>query len=164
MLFRSDALPWDLIFIGAAIAVSAELAGIPSLPFAIGIYLPVHLSACIGVGGVIRLFLEKAYPLRKRDTDGSAEVDERRRTVISQGTLFCSGMIAGEGLVGIALAVVAVAGLGDALDISEYLSALGLPSALFSVISLIAFGTVIALLLAFSLWRRKDVRGGKNEG
>ena len=159
-----DALPWDLIFIGAAIAVSAELAGIPSLPFAIGIYLPIHLSACIGIGGAVRLFLEKAYPFRKRGTQtDEPEGLERRRQVISQGTLFCSGMIAGEGLVGIALAILAVAGLGDALDISEYLSALGLPPALYSVLSLVAFGIVIALLLAFSVVRRKQTGVDKNE-
>ncbi|MBR2916176.1 MAG: oligopeptide transporter, OPT family, partial [Clostridia bacterium] len=48
-------LPWALVFIGVFIAVIAEILGIPVLPFAIGIYLPVQLNACIMIGGLIRL-------------------------------------------------------------------------------------------------------------
>ena len=49
-------LPWALIISGACIAVVAELLRIPVLPFAIGIYLPVQLNACIMIGGVTLLF------------------------------------------------------------------------------------------------------------
>lgn len=46
-------LPWNLVFIGAIIAVIVEIIRIPVLPFAIGIYLPVQLNACIMVGGLV---------------------------------------------------------------------------------------------------------------
>ena len=52
-------LPWTLVFIGVFIAIVVEVIGIPVLPFAIGIYLPVQLNACIMVGGLVRLALEK---------------------------------------------------------------------------------------------------------
>ena len=52
-------LPWGLILIGVCIAVVVEIVGIPVLPFAIGVYLPVQLNACIMVGGIIRLFFDR---------------------------------------------------------------------------------------------------------
>ena len=94
-------LPWALVFTGVFIAIAVEIVGIPVLPFAIGVYLPVQLNACIMVGGLIRLCLDK---LKKE----KAEKDR----IVNDGILFCSGMIAGEGLVGIALAVLAVFGVG----------------------------------------------------
>lgn len=84
-------LPWNLILAGAAIAVAIEFLGIPSLPFAVGMYLPIHLSSAIMLGGIIRYIVEK---LAKEKVD--------------KGILFSSGMIAGEGLVGIILAIMEV--------------------------------------------------------
>ena len=52
-------LPWNLVFIGVFVALVAEILRIPVLPFAIGLYLPIHLSTPIMAGGLIRLFLEK---------------------------------------------------------------------------------------------------------
>lgn len=83
-------LPWTLVIIGIFITVVAELAGIPVLPFAIGLYLPIHLSACVMIGGIGKLIADKIKPESKK------------------GTLFCSGMIAGEGLAGIFLALITV--------------------------------------------------------
>lgn len=94
-------LPWGLVFTGVFIAVAVEIIGIPVLPFAIGLYLPIHLSTPIMVGGLIRLWVEK----RKFKSE------ERRQEVINDGVLYSSGMIAGEGLVGILLAVFAVFGI-----------------------------------------------------
>ena len=94
-------LPWGLVFTGVFIAIAVEVVGIPVLPFAIGLYLPIHLSTPIMVGGLIRLWAEK----RK------CKSEERRGEIINDGVLFSSGMIAGEGLVGILLAVFAVVGL-----------------------------------------------------
>ena len=94
-------LPWGLVFTGVFIAVAVEIIGIPVLPFAIGLYLPIHLSAPIMVGGLIKLWVEK----RKFKSE------KRRDEVINDGILFSSGMIAGEGLVGILLAVFAVFGI-----------------------------------------------------
>lgn len=99
-------LPWALVFIGVFIGVAIEILGIPVLPVAIGLYLPLELSATIMVGGIIRWFVE-------RNSSGNEE-----RKEASGGILFCSGLIAGEGLMGILLAVFAVLGVLDALDLS----------------------------------------------
>ena len=92
-------LPWNLVFIGAIIAVIVEIIRIPVLPFAIGIYLPVQLNACIMVGGLIRLAMDKMN-----------KTEEEKKEITNDGILFCSGMIAGQGLVGILLAFLAVLG------------------------------------------------------
>lgn len=91
-------LPWVLIFAGAGIAILIEILGIPVLPFAVGLYLPLSLSAGIMVGGVVRLFVDK----RKFAND------EDRKQAVDRGILYTSGMIAGEGLVGVMLALFAV--------------------------------------------------------
>ncbi|MDO4942867.1 MAG: oligopeptide transporter, OPT family [Lachnospiraceae bacterium] len=95
-------LPWTLIFMGVFIAIAVEVLGIPVLAFAIGLYLPIHLSSPIFVGGLIKWYMEKK---RKYDSE------EARKNAIESGILYSSGMIAGEGLVGILLAVFAVLGL-----------------------------------------------------
>ncbi len=94
-------LPWGLVFTGVFIAIAVEIIGIPVLPFAIGLYLPIHLSTPIMIGGLIRLWIDK----RKFASE------ERRKEVADNGVLFSSGMIAGEGLIGILLAVFAVFGI-----------------------------------------------------
>lgn len=98
-------LPWGLVFTGVFIAIAVEIVGIPVLPFAIGLYLPIHLSTPIMVGGLVRLWVDK----RKFQSE------ERRAEVINDGILFSSGMIAGEGLVGILLAIFAVFGINLSL-------------------------------------------------
>ena len=136
----SGNLPWGLILIGVCLAVIIEILGIPVLPVAIGIYLPVQLNACIMVGGIIRWFFDKM-----RDS-------EKKERTTSDGILFCSGMIAGEGLVGILLAVLAVFGVGEALDLS---GALNLPEWAATIGSLIVFALVILSLLAFTVWKKQ---------
>lgn len=111
-------LPWTLIFVGIFIAVAMEIMRIPVLPFAVGLYLPVHLSAGIMVGGVFREVVKR----RKGDEEG--------------GILFSSGMIAGEGLIGILLALFAITGLNMDLGIS--VGQLG--TILFFILLLVAFG------------------------
>lgn len=101
-------LPWGLIFIGIFIAIAVEVLRIPVLPVAIGLYLPLELSTCIMLGGLIRLFLEK----RKL-----SEEDKKRK--LNNGILFSSGMIAGEGLVGIFLALLAVFSVEHKIDLSQ---------------------------------------------
>ncbi len=134
-------LPWGLVFIGVFIAVVVELIGIPVLPFAIGIYLPIHLNACIMVGGLIRLALDK---LKKKD--------EEKKAIVNDGILFCSGMIAGEGLVGIILALLAVFGLDKAIDLS---AKLGISSTASSIGSLVLFAIIILSVLKFSVWKKR---------
>jgi len=91
-------LPWMLVIIGALIAVPLELMSIPALPFTIGLYLPLELSAATMLGGVLRLFVDKR-------NYKSAEEKEKS---VSSSILCCSGMIAGEGIIGIFLAGLAV--------------------------------------------------------
>lgn len=123
-------LPWALIFTGAAIAIVIEILKIPVLPVAVGIYLPFSLSAGIMTGGIIRWFVD-----RKK----GAEAD--RKEAVERGLLYTSGLIAGEGLMGVILAVLAVAKLSDKIDLSGVFS-LGQIGAL----------VVFALLLASLVW------------
>lgn len=101
-------LPWGLVFIGVFIAIVIEILGISVLPVAIGLYLPLELSSTIMIGGVIRWYMDKKA---KGNNDSEA----------GPGVLFCSGLIAGEGLVGIILAILAVIGIDASLDLSGVL-------------------------------------------
>ena len=139
-------LPWTLVFIGAFIAIVIEILGIPVLPFAIGVYLPIHLNACIMVGGIVRLVFDK---MKK-------EKEEKEKN-ISDGILYCSGMIAGEGLVGIILAILAIAGVDSMMDLS---SKLGLPAYVKDLGSLVVFALIVLCLLKFSVWK-KDKKAEK---
>ena len=103
-------LPWSLIFIGVFVAIVIEILGVPVMPVAVGMYLPFSLSAGIMCGGAIRWFVEKRT---KKDEKFNKEAVER-------GTLYTSGLIAGEGLMGILLAVFAV--LHWDIDISSKFS------------------------------------------
>ena len=106
-------LPWALVFTGVFIAIAVEILGLPVLPVAIGIYLPFHLNAGIMLGGLVRLIIEK----RKYASE------KARKDAVESGILYTSGLIAGEGIVGILLAVLAVItvggkSVGDIIDIS----------------------------------------------
>ena len=138
----SAQLPWSLVLIGVCIAVVVEIVGIPVLPFAIGVYLPVQLNACIMVGGLVRLALDK---MKMKD-------EKKKNAIVNDGILFCSGMIAGEGLVGIALAVLAIFGIGEMIDISGLLNLSPVAS---SIAGLVVFGLIILSLLKFSVWKKR---------
>ena len=134
-------LPWALVLTGVFIAVVVELIGIPVLPFAIGVYLPVQLNACIMVGGLIRLVLDR---LKRKE-------EEDKKAIINNGILFCSGMIAGEGLVGIALALLTVFGVGSMIDLSAKFA---IPAHILNIGGLVLFGIIILTVLKFSLWKK----------
>jgi putative OPT family oligopeptide transporter len=87
-------LPWALVAIGAGIAIACELLKIPSLPFAVGVYLPVSTMVPVFLGGTLRWFLTK---------DQSGEEKDART---ERGILLGSGFVGGEGLLGVALAAV----------------------------------------------------------
>ena len=91
-------LPWALVAIGAGIAIVCEVFRIPSLPFAVGVYLPVSTMTPIFVGGLIRLWMER----KARNEQEAADRRER-------GVLLGSGFVGGEGLLGVGIALVAVA-------------------------------------------------------
>ena len=119
-------LPWALIFIGVFIAIVVEILHMPVMPFAVGMYLPFSLSAGIMAGGVVRILVEK----RK-----GTENEKKART--DRGLLFTSGMIAGEGIVGILLAVFAVFKIDSKIVLPFQLPQIG---------SLILFIALLALL------------------
>ena len=128
-------LPWPLVFIGVFAAVVVEILGIPVLPVAIGLYLPLELSATIMIGGVTRWIVDK----KSADTNGEA----------SGGVLFCSGLIAGEGLVGILLAVLAVIGVADKINLSGAIN-----TGTMGGIALLAI--MIACVFIFAMPKKKD--------
>ncbi|MEK5475942.1 oligopeptide transporter, OPT family [Paenibacillus sp. FSL R5-0407] len=97
----SENLPWDLIFIGVAAAIVFEFLGLNSLTVAVGIYLPVHVSTPIMVGGLVRWFVE----FISRRNEGLL------KSRIETGTLLASGLIAGESLVGVIIAILIWAGV-----------------------------------------------------
>jgi putative OPT family oligopeptide transporter len=90
-------IPWSFVIAGAGLGAVVELLRLPSLPFAVGLYLPVSTMTPIFVGGCIRRFIEKRH---QRD---EAELNQRRE----RGILFGSGLIAGEGLLGVGIALYA---------------------------------------------------------
>ena len=91
-----QSLPWGLVGIGVGIAIVAELLRIPSLPFAVGVYLPVSTMTPIFLGGLLRLWLEK-----------KGRTEEERIARRDKGVLLGSGFVGGEGLLGVGIAGVA---------------------------------------------------------
>ncbi|WP_431188425.1 OPT/YSL family transporter [Caloranaerobacter azorensis] len=135
-------LPWALVFTGIGIGVVIELMGIPVLPVAVGLYLPIHLSTPIMVGGLLRGILEK----RK---EAEAVIKEK----IESGVLYSSGLIAGEGLLGILLAIFAVIPiedktLGDVIAFGD--GVLGKYGAL------IMFILLVLTLMKYSIWKKVE--------
>ena len=133
-------LPWGLVLVGVCLTVVVEILGLPVLPFAIGVYLPVQLNACIMIGGLIRLFFDK---MKRKD----------KEEVVTDGILYCSGMIAGEGLVGIILAIFAVAGMDGVINLSGLVA---LPSPIPELLSLLVFALMILCLLKFTIWKKRN--------
>jgi len=94
-------LPWTLVLAGISFGVMCELMGIPILPFALGLYLPIHLSAGVVIGGIVRAVVDKKFK----------DNEEVLKEKTEKGVLLASGMVAGESLVGILLAVFAMVGV-----------------------------------------------------
>ena len=141
----SGSLPWTLILIGAFIAFAVFILGLPVLPVAIGLYLPIHLSAAIMIGGIIRTIVDK----KKYSSD------EAKAAAVDRGILYSSGLIAGEGIIGILLAVFAVirvngSSLSDLMDCSRFFS-------LGNIGAILAFALLIGSLCLFIFKeKRKD--------
>ncbi|MFD3155442.1 OPT family oligopeptide transporter [Haloimpatiens sp. FM7330] len=130
-------LPWILLFIGMAIGAVVELLGIPVLPFAIGLYLPISLSTAPILGGFVRGILEK----RKK----GKELALRRES----GILIASGFVAGDSLMGVLLAVVAYKGID--MGFGANIAFLHNP-----VVSLIPYMFLLAVLFYYSNIRRPE--------
>lgn len=136
-------LPWNLVFCGVAIAVVVEVLGIPVLPFAVGLYLPIHLSTPMMVGGLIRWFFDK-----------KAEKNAEAKKGVDRGILYSSGLIAGEGIIGILLAVFAIipfkgSTFGDFINLSGKINLGNIG------------GLVVFALLCATLW--KVIAGKKQD-
>lgn len=121
-------LPWSYVFIGAMCTVVFELLGLPSLAVAIGIYLPIELTATIMIGGFLRKLMDR------KNKASSCEN--------SKGVLFCSGLIAGEGLMGVLLAILTVTKITDKISVGAKL-----PEGLRLAGSIIILATLIALIV-----------------
>ena len=147
-------LPWNMILAGAAIAVVIEILGIPVMPVAVGLYLPLSTTSAIMVGGLIRHWYEKRRFAKEED----------RKEAIDKGILYTSGMIAGEGLVGILLAVFAIVPLASArggfladfLNLSAMDNGLGafLSGPASKILSLAAFAVLMLTMFKFTIWHK----------
>ena len=133
-------LPWALVFTGVFIAVVIEVLGIPVLPVAIGLYLPIHLSTPIMVGGLLRVFLEK----RKYTSE------KAREESVQTGVLFSSGLIAGEGVVGIILAILAIVTI-NGKSIADIVK---LPFSIGQIGGLAVFAVLLGIFLLFTRERK----------
>ena len=131
-------LPWALIFIGVFVAVVVEILKVPVMPFAVGMYLPFSLSAGIMAGGIVRFIVEKIKG-----------TDEEKKDRADRGVLFTSGMIAGEGIMGIVLAVLAVLEVDSAINVTAKLN-ITIPQ----IVSLIIF--VLLLVYLFRVCMKKS--------
>jgi putative OPT family oligopeptide transporter len=122
-------LPWALVLMGVLIAIAVELLGIPSLPFAVGVYLPIQTSVPIFIGGIVRWIVDR---ITKR---GSAESD------MSPGTLLSTGYIAGGTIGGVVVAFMTFApSLTARLDMSARVGDSQWPAAL-------VFSALIVILI-----------------
>lgn len=98
-------LPWDLLVMGGSLSLVGVLAGLPALPFALGIYLPFATMAAVFVGGCVRRWVESR---KKEDLD------------VESGVLCASGFVAGEGLAGVAIAATVLAQGGSKTKPPEF--------------------------------------------
>lgn len=131
-------LPWTLVFMGVASSIMFELFGVASLPVAIGLYLPIHVSTPIMVGGIVRGILDK-----------KEKNEDKLKEKVETGVLYSSGLIAGEGLMGIILAAFAVAKIKFPTP-GEY--------GLAKYVSLIMF-LIVTASLAYTVFKRKKAIG-----
>jgi hypothetical protein len=99
----SGELPWGLVLLGVMIAIVLEMSGIPSLAFAVGVYLPLSTSSPIFVGGMVRWGVDK-YLARKLAHKKLSEEQLVAEGDKSQGVLLASGYIAGGALAGVIFA------------------------------------------------------------
>lgn len=127
-------LPWGLILIGAFVSIAVELLGVSSLAVAIGLYLPLEISVSTMIGGIIRFVADKKNSKSAEDND--------------EGILFCSGIIAGEGLLGILLAVLAVTHIDRFVDLSGIIN-----TGIYGGLAVLAI--IIAVILKFGLKKKQ---------
>jgi hypothetical protein len=99
-------LPWGLVLLGVMIAIVLELSGIPSLAFAVGVYLPLSSTSPILIGGIIRWSVDK-WIAKKHVGQNLTEEQLVAEGDKSPGVLMASGYIAGGAIAGIIIAFLA---------------------------------------------------------
>jgi hypothetical protein len=103
----SHKLPWALVLLGVMIAIVLEMSGIPSLAFAVGVYLPLSSSSPIFIGGMIRWAVDRWLRKQKFRDHQLSETELVAEGDKSPGVLLASGYIAGGALAGIVIAFMA---------------------------------------------------------
>ena len=141
-------LPWALVIFGVIIALVLEMAGVPSLPFAVGVYLPLSSSAPIFVGGMVRLYVDR----RRNRLAAYARASEEERTAAgdrSAGVLLASGYIAGGALAGILIAFSAGVLVGFDKAVTAWASAHNpfYEGGASDLLSLLPYAALVALLV-----------------
>ncbi|MEA4989167.1 MAG: oligopeptide transporter, OPT family [Anaerovorax sp.] len=139
-------LPWTLIFAGIGIAILIEVLGIPVLPFAVGLYLPLGLSTGIMVGGLVRLYIDKKKNISETD----------RKDGTDRGILYTSGLIAGEGLVGVLLAIFAVIKFPDKTTLADKLMTVGTMFNVGQLGGVVLFALLTASLVYVIMGKKKN--------
>lgn len=142
-------LPWVLVISGAGIGLVLAVLGLPILPVAIGLYLPIGVSTPMMVGGLLRYILDRK---RSQKDANVAEIDQQ----VESGILFSSGLIAGEGLLGIILAILTVVELPIALSDNSVFGDISAPVG--QIAACIAFALIGYLLMRFSMWKKPKKR------
>ncbi|WMM26344.1 oligopeptide transporter, OPT family [Tissierella sp. MB52-C2] len=134
-------LPWTLVIIGAVIALFCAFAGLPILPVALGIYLPISLNSAIFFGGIIRKLVEVRFKKDESSLDLAVE----------RGTLIASGLVAGDALTGI------IIGIFAALNIkTDFLAGIIPNEAFKNLVSLGIFVALAAWLYSYSCRLRRN--------
>jgi putative OPT family oligopeptide transporter len=135
-------LPWGPIMVGVMLGLAIELVGVSSLPFAIGLYLPLSLSMPIMVGGVLSLLVRK--------TSRTEAVRAKRQ---EKGILFGSGLVAGDALIGVAVAFLIYLFDGYRAFYEEF-EASPLTGAAGPWVSLAAFAALVGIFWVMTRHRR----------
>ena len=147
-------LPWGLVLLGVMISLVLEMSGIPSLAFAVGVYLPLSSSSPIFIGGMIR-WLVDSYTRRKFAGQNMTEEELVAEGDKSPGVLMASGYIAGGAIAGIFIAFMA-ASLADVTDKITKWSGANNPffeGAMADVLSLLPF--IVITILLYLVGREK---------
>jgi uncharacterized oligopeptide transporter (OPT) family protein len=155
---QGEEIPWDLVGWGAAIGVAAILIDrfyleprkakfrLHAMPLAVGMYLPWTVTFPILIGGVV-------YKVVERRSQARGDSEPERQSAIHRGLLFSSGLVAGEAIMGILIALLVIAKL-DMPFIN--LAKLGLPSLAIDGLSLFALFVIIVMLVRKSLAKDDD--------
>lgn len=128
-------LPWVLVLSGVGIAIFIEILGLPAMSFALGLFLPIGLSVAVAIGGLLREYFEKMSKIK----NNLIEAKER-------GILFSSGLIAGEGLIGILMAIFAISKVDFALKKDGFLFD--------DAASIVFFGLLCIALLVVAFYKK----------